>query len=448
VPGSLAGLILRLLAKDPAHRPQSAREVARLLAPAVEALPADDGPRPEFDFDAEDTEVVPQALPAGSEAARSPKRRRGRAGLLFGVATAILLIGGLTAYKLVFETKDGTLVVEIDDKDVEARFKDGELQVVADGVVKYRLKPSERNRSVEPGKYRIRVAGADGLTVDVEEFELRKGDRRTVRVTRARPAGPGPRSGPTAPVASVRKPPPGQFINSLDMAFALVPKGKAWLGGGGGKPGDRQVEFQDDFYLGAYPVTQEEWQKVTGANLAHYSRNGFRKEAVNDIPDADLKRFPVEGVSCADIEAFLAKLNEKAKDPGWVYRLPTSDEWEYACRGGPIDRAASAFWFYAGEPSNELPPDRANYAHPGGPNRTVKVGQYPPNRLGLYDMHGNVLEWCSDAGKNAIGEDTRLAHGGSWNDPAGTAASTIPFLPTVRYASLGVRVVRARVPGK
>lgn len=240
------------------------------------------------------------------------------------------------------------------------------------------------------------------------------------------------------------KPSP-QLKNSIGMEFAHVPKGKAWLGGGGGKEGNREVSFKNDFYIGVYPVTQQEWQKVTGTNAAHFSRNGFRKEAVKDIADEDLNRFPVEGVSYADVEAFLAKLNEHAKDAGWTYRLPTQDEWEYACRGGPIDKAASAFHFYVPEPRNDLPPNLANYAHVGGPNRTVKAGQYPPNKLGIYDMHGLVLEWCSDAGKNAIGEDTRIARGGSWNDSAGTASSPKQFLPTVRYASLGLRVVRVRV---
>jgi formylglycine-generating enzyme required for sulfatase activity len=239
---------------------------------------------------------------------------------------------------------------------------------------------------------------------------------------------------------------PGSFRNSLGLEFARVPRGRAWLGGGGGKPGDREIEFQDDFFLGAYPVTQEEWEKVMGSNPAHFSRNGSRKDAVKDVPDGELKRFPVEGVSFADVEQFLTKLNEQDKEAGWEYRLPTGDEWEYACRGGPIDRAASAFSFYVGEPSNELAPDKANYARVGGLNRTVKVGQFSPNRLGLYDMHANVLEWTSDRGRNDQGQETRFARGGSWNDPAGTAASRIGFLPTVRFASLGVRV--ARVPKK
>jgi formylglycine-generating enzyme required for sulfatase activity/serine/threonine protein kinase len=238
--------------------------------------------------------------------------------------------------------------------------------------------------------------------------------------------------------------PATEFTNALGMKFALVPKGKSWLGGGGGKLGEREVEFQDDFFIGVYPVTQEEWEKITGANAAHYSRNGFRKEAVKDISDADLKRFPVEGVSYTDVQAFLAQLNERENEADWVYRLPTSDEWEYACRGGPIDRAASAFHFYVPEPTNELPSDRANYAHAGGPHRTVKVGQYPPNKLGIYDMHGNVLEWCSDAGVDPKWGDFHVARGSSWNDPRFGAAQVLQFSPGVRYPSLGLRVIRAR----
>jgi formylglycine-generating enzyme required for sulfatase activity/predicted Ser/Thr protein kinase len=616
VPGPLAGLILRLLEKDPAHRPQSAREVASLLAPAVEPLAGDDGPRPEFDFDADDTDVVSQPAPA-------PRARRPRRGRLVGlaVAAALLVGGGLAAYTLVVRTRDGELVVEVNDRDAELRFKDGRLEILdQDGwAVKYTLTATERKQTLPAGKYQVRVIGADGVDLSTDKFEIKKGGEWKLRVTARAPAGPAvaaapaadpapPKDGPRPPVlvdggdwrmdgdelvqarpdkaalmfgdpawtdydlsvetktmpgvdkaqgallyfratarnnylnfnlgsyggtfdeaayfrdgkwgrdvdpikvphradrwytmrAEVRGThvrcsldgkllfefdndqfrrgrvglgtwnaavrwrnltvtapdgrelyrgfpalPASRFTNGLGMEFALVPKGKAWLGGGGGKPGDREVEFQDDFYLGAYPVTQEEWEKVTGTNAAHYSRNGFRKEAVKDIPDDDLKRFPVEGVSCADVEDFLVKLNEQAKEAGWVYRLPTEAEWEYACRGGPVDKAASAFHFYVDAPSNELPPDQANYAHVGGPNRTVKVALHPPNRLGLYDMHGNVLEWTADPGHNAINEVTRLARGGSWNDFPGTAAGHIHFLPWVRYASLGLRVARVRAP--
>ena len=76
-----------------------------------------------------------------------------------------------------------------------------------------------------------------------------------------------------------------------------MPKGKSWLGGGGGKPGDKEVEIPHDFYLGKYEVTQEEWEKVMGENPSYFSRTGGGKDAVKDIADADLKRFPVENVS-------------------------------------------------------------------------------------------------------------------------------------------------------
>src|SRR4029077_12981917 len=63
---------------------------------------------------------------------------------------------------------------------------------------------------------------------------------------------------------------PATFTNSLGMEFVLVPKGKSWLGGGGGKPGDKEVEILEDFYLGEYEVTQEEWEKLTGLNPSQF----------------------------------------------------------------------------------------------------------------------------------------------------------------------------------
>ena len=139
----------------------------------------------------------------------------------------------------------------------------------------------------------------------------------------------------TPPIAK-QEPPPPTYKNSLGMEFVLVPKGKSWLGGGGGKPGDKEVEIPHDFYLGKYEVTQEEWQKVMGDQSQHFSRDRRRQGAVKDIADADLKRFPVEQVSWDDAKVFLARLNKREKEPGWVYRLPTEVEWEYACRGGPL----------------------------------------------------------------------------------------------------------------
>ena len=137
--------------------------ISLLAPPTVEALPPESGDqRAEFAFDEDDvTQVeVPLARPAEPEADRRPKRERGR-GLLIGIAAAMLLLiggSGLAAYKLVFETKDGTLYVEIDDAATEAKFKNGELQILdAEGKVKYTLKPSDRNTKVALGDYTVRV---------------------------------------------------------------------------------------------------------------------------------------------------------------------------------------------------------------------------------------------------------------------------------------------------
>src|SRR5262249_49875787 len=136
------------------------------------------------------------------------------------------------------------------------------------------------------------------------------------------------------------------FANRLGMEFVLVPRGKFWLGGRGETPGAWEFDVPYDFYLGKYEVTQEQWQAVMGSNPSDFSRTGTEKDRVKDVSDEDLKRFPVEMVSWKDAQLFLEKLNEKVKEPGWVYCLPTAAEWEYACRGGPMtDPSASAFDF-------------------------------------------------------------------------------------------------------
>ncbi len=116
----------------------------------------------------------------------------------------------------------------------------------------------------------------------------------------------------------------------------------------------------------------------------------MKKIVVIEIADADLKRFPVELVTWGDCQEFIKTLNEQVKETGWVYRLPTQEEWEYACRGGPMtDKAESAFDFYLEKPTNTLLASQANFMDTNL-KRTNKVGSYSPNRLGIYDMHGNI----------------------------------------------------------
>jgi serine/threonine protein kinase/formylglycine-generating enzyme required for sulfatase activity len=237
---------------------------------------------------------------------------------------------------------------------------------------------------------------------------------------------------------------PGTFTNGIGMEFVKVPKGTGWLGGGSGKPGGTKVEFPEDFYLGKYEVTHGEWEAVMGANPSRFTRTGAGKDAVKDIPDADLKRFPVESMSWDECQLFIQKLNEKEKETGWVYRLPKQAEWEYALRGGPVDKSESAFDFYFAKPTNTLLPEQANFNNTL--KRTCKVGSYEPNLLGLYDMHGNVQEHCDDASVDPKGAPVRMSRGGYWDFDSRylLARHSNAFPASNQSANIGLRL--ARVP--
>jgi uncharacterized protein (TIGR02996 family) len=242
-----------------------------------------------------------------------------------------------------------------------------------------------------------------------------------------------------------------RLTNGIGMEFVLVPRGSFWMGGRGGKPGEKRVEMPHEFYLGVHPVTQGQWQAVMGTNPSWFSRTGGGKDTVKKIAAADLQQFPVENVSWEDAQEFTRKLNEREPAPsGWVYRLPTEEEWEYACRGGARSQEECSFDFYLDRPTNDLSSTRANFngRHPAGKarkgkylGRTTKVGSYPPNRLGFYDLHGNVWEWT-----DSVLGSVRVLRGGDWRNFGARcqAALRLWYAPTDRDSSLGFRL--ARVP--
>src|SRR5439155_14393764 len=159
-------------------------------------------------------------------------------------------------------------------------------------------------------------------------------------------------------------------------------------------------EIPNDFYLGVFPVTQGEWHAVMGNQPSGFARPGAGA--------ADPTRFPVESVSWNDVQEFLTRLNglEAATAEGWTYRLPTEGEWEYACRAAATSREDCSFDFYFAAPTNDLSSWSANFngRKPAGRasrgpyvRRPTRVSTYPPNALGLFDMHGNVWEWTDTA---------------------------------------------------
>ena len=219
----------------------------------------------------------------------------------------------------------------------------------------------------------------------------------------------------------------------VKLEMVLIPAGKFKMGSPESEMGHSKAETQHEvtltkpFYMGKYEVTQEQWESVMGKNPS----------------DTKGGKLPVTQVSWEDCQEFIKKLNAKTKGG---YRLPTEAEWEYSCRAG----TTTAYSF-----GDEITPKDANYFD-SKIDKPVAVGSYKPNAFGLYDLHGNVWEWCEDwygdypAGAvtdpkgPAKGED-RVLRGGSFLNYVSQARSSFQynFTPTIRSDYLaGLRLAR------
>jgi len=238
--------------------------------------------------------------------------------------------------------------------------------------------------------------------------------------------------------------PPKEITNSIGMKLVLIPKGTFTMGSPESEEGRQDNETQHsvtiskDYYLGVYEVTQAQYEKVMGKNLSDF------QGVIVDNENAEL---PVENVSWDDAVEFCKKLSAQPeeKEAGRVYRLPTESEWEYACRAG----SKTAYSF---DDEEGLLPEYGWFDR-NSSNRTHTVGLLEPNAWGLYDMHGNVWELCSDwygeypnepvSDPNGPTKGThRVLRGGSWYDFAACCKSTIRFRldPSGLGNSLGFRV--------
>jgi formylglycine-generating enzyme required for sulfatase activity len=223
------------------------------------------------------------------------------------------------------------------------------------------------------------------------------------------------------------------FGTGVTMKLVLIPAGKFIMGSpdsekdhNASEGPQHEVTISRPFYIGVTEVTQAQYEAVTGKNPSKFKG-----------PDN-----PVETVSWDDAMAFCKALSGRT---GKAVRLPTEAEWEYACRAG----TKTAFYF--GGDAGKL----GEYAwfNQNSGSKTHPVGLKKPNAFGLYDMHGNVLEWCSDRyGPYADAKSTdptgptsgtdRVPRGGCWiYDPLGSRSATRFKKPQdCRFERLGVRV--------
>jgi formylglycine-generating enzyme required for sulfatase activity len=242
--------------------------------------------------------------------------------------------------------------------------------------------------------------------------------------------------------------------NNVRMRLVLIPAGKFMMGspatevGRGGEEGPQhEVIISKPFYMGVFEVTQAQYEQVMGVNPSAFKG----------------AKHPVEAVSWDEAVEFCQKLSART---GKKVTLPTEAQWEYACRAGTTTA------FHTGD---ALKPGQANVYIPSNPGvwdtimawvgqfsaqkaktiQTTPAGSFSPNGFGLYDMHGNVWEWCSDwYGENYYanspktdpqGPDSgsdRVLRGGSWNDypPYCRSAFRVRSSPDYRDLTVGFRV--------
>ncbi len=230
----------------------------------------------------------------------------------------------------------------------------------------------------------------------------------------------------------------GEYVEKYDMKFVYIRPGTFTMGSPDDAPEAQKAEtpqhrvtITKGFYMQTTEVIQAQWEKVMGENPSHFKEFGGSR--------------PVENVSWRDVRAFIKKLNEQ--DADHAYRLPTEAEWEYACRAG------AQTTYYTGD--NEADLDRAGWYVENSDDKTHPVGEKAPNAFGLYDMHGNVREWCADAWRygyedapadgGARTDDAspkRVVRGGAWASPSEDcrAAARSWFVFTYRSPGCGFRL--------
>ena len=158
-------------------------------------------------------------------------------------------------------------------------------------------------------------------------------------------------------------------VDAVTIELVQIPSGSFKMGSTNGRPNEspvHQVTFRKPFWMSKYPITQKQWQAMMSYNPSKFKDSGS----------------PVENVTCNAADTFCERLNTKQRE--WIFRLPSEAEWEYACKAGSTGGRGS-------QPLKDLAWFKEN-----SEGRTHPVGEKQPNAWGLYDMLGNVWQWCAD----------------------------------------------------
>jgi formylglycine-generating enzyme required for sulfatase activity len=231
------------------------------------------------------------------------------------------------------------------------------------------------------------------------------------------------------------------------LTMVLIPGGTFLMGSLENKNETPQHQVTvPPFFMSKYPITQAQWQAVAALPQIEIF--------LNSEPSCFKgSNRPVEQVSWHEAREFCARLCQRSKH---IYRLPSEAEWEYACRAG----TSTKFHFGDAIATNLANYSKLNYAYQSPTSsiaQTTEVGRFPPNAFGLYDLHGNVWEWCADnwhenyhgapqdgnVWTSSINRAYRMLRGGSWGDSSNSCRSSYRLRLDAgnRLVNVGFRVV-------